>query len=109
MTFKTFRFDIDPKWENFIREKRKTIDVRMNIKPFADVDKDDFIEYSTTKVKVKKIRGYPGISDLIAYEDYKKIIPDAQSREEALEKLHELYAHADSTHGILAFEIEPVE
>ena len=53
-------FEIKPEWEEAIREGHKTIDVRVNAKPFADVEKEDIIRYSSTKVKVKKIRAYPG-------------------------------------------------
>jgi len=71
MTFRaSFHFDVKPEWEKDIREGRKTIDVRINVQPYADVNKGDIIKYRSAKVKVKKIRAYPGLSYLLAHEDY---------------------------------------
>jgi len=110
MTFRAkFRFDIKPEWEEAIREGLKTIDVRINIRPYADVNKGDIIRYRSAKVKVKKIYAYPGLSDLLAHEDYKRIVPDAKSHQEALQKLLEDILHIEPPHGILAFEIEGIK
>ena len=75
MTFRAkFHFEISPEWEEAIREGRKTIDVRLNINPNADVKKGDIIRYRSTEVVVKSIRAYPGISDLLAYEGFEKVV-----------------------------------
>lgn len=109
MTFRaSFHFDVKPEWEKDIREGRKTIDVRSNVQPYADVNKADIIQYRSVKVKVKKIRAYPGLSDLLAHEDYKKIDPGAKSHQEALQSLLKEITHMEPPHGILAFEIESV-
>lgn len=102
-------FDIKPQWEEDIREGRKTIDVRVNAKPYADVEKEDVIRYSSTKVRVKKIRAYPGLSDLLAHEDRRKIVPEAKNNQEALQKLLETISRNEPPHGVLAFEVEKVE
>jgi ASC-1-like (ASCH) protein len=110
MTFKaSFHFDVKPEWEKDIREGRKTVDVRINVQPYADVNKGDIIEYSSTKVKIKKIHAYPGLSDMLAHEDYRKIVPEAKSHQEALQILLEEITHMGPPHGILAFEIESME
>jgi ASC-1-like (ASCH) protein len=110
MTFRAqFHFDIKPLWEEAIREGKKTIDVRVNAQPYADVNKGDIIRYRSTKVKVKKIFAYPGLADLLAHEDYKKIVPEAKNHQEALSCLLEEIHHNEPPHGILAFEIEHFE
>lgn len=110
MTFKApLHFSIKPQWEEAIREGHKTIDVRVNAKSYADVETEDVIRYSSTKVRVKKIRAYSGLSDLLAHEDYKKIVPEAKSTQEALQKLLEAIPHNAPPHGVLAFEIERIE
>ncbi len=101
-------FEIKPQWEEAIREGRKTIDVRVNAKPYADVEKGDIIRYSSAKVRVKKIRAYPGLSDLLAHEDRRKIVPEAKNNQEALQKLLE-GMHNEPPHGVLAFEIEFIQ
>lgn len=109
MTFRaSFHFDIKPEWEEAIREGRKTIDVRINAPPYADVNKGDIIHYRSTKVKVKKIRAYPGLTDLLAYEDFRKVAPEAKSHNEALRRLLEEIPHIEP-HGILAFETEVIK
>jgi len=110
MTFRaSFHFDLKPEWEKDIREGRKTIDVRINAQPYADVNKGDIIQYRSAKVKVTKIRAYPGLSDLLAHEDYRKVVPSAKTHQEALQRLLEEITHMEPPHGILAFEIESVE
>jgi len=102
-------FTIKSKWEDAIREGLKTIDIRVNAKPYADVEKGDIIQYSSTKVMVKKIRAYPGLSDLLAHEDFRKVAPEAKTYQEALKKLLETIPHNEPPHGVLAFEIEKVK
>ncbi|TAN35273.1 hypothetical protein EPN27_04115 [Patescibacteria group bacterium] len=110
MTFRaSFHFDLKPELEKDIREGRKTIDIRINVQPYADVNKGDIIQYRSAKVKVTRIRAYPGLSDLLAHEDYRKIVPEAKSHQEALQRLLEEITHMEPPHGILAFEIESVE
>jgi ASC-1-like (ASCH) protein len=110
MTFRaSFHFDVKPEWEKDIREGRKTIDIRINVQPYADVNKGDVIQYRSAKVKVKKIRAYPGLSDLLAHEDYRKVVPAAKSHQETLQILLKEITHMEPPHGILAFEIESVE
>lgn len=108
MTYKApFHFKIRPEWEEAIRDGKKKLDIRVNVKPYADVNKGDVIKYSSTKVQVKKIYAYPGIADLLAHEDFKKIVPEAKDTKEAMEKLLEELHHNEPPHGILAFYVEP--
>lgn len=108
MTYKApFHFKIKPEWEEAIRDGKKQLDIRINVKPYADVNKGDVIKYSSTKVQVKRIYAYPGIADLLAHEDFKKIVPEAKDIKEAMAKLLEELHHNEPPHGILAFQIEP--
>lgn len=110
MTYRaSFHFDIMPEWENDILKGHKTIDVRVNISPYADVNKGDIIQYRSAKVEVKKIRAYPGLSDLLAYEDYTKVVPEAKNHQKALQKLLQEITHMEPPHGVLAFEIEIIK
>ncbi|GAB4415943.1 MAG: hypothetical protein OHK0032_12080 [Thermodesulfovibrionales bacterium] len=107
MTFRaSFHFDMRPDWEDAIKEGRKTIDVRVNAQPYADVNNGDIIRYRSTEVKVKKIRAYPSLSDMLAYEDFRKVAPGAKDLQEAIQRLLEEIPHAEPSHGLLAFEIE---
>jgi ASC-1-like (ASCH) protein len=108
MTYKApLHFRIKPEWEEAIKEGKKRFDVRINAKPYADVNKGDIIKYSSIKVQVKRIYAYPGVADLLSHEDYKKIVPEAKDNKEAMAKLLVELHHNEPPHGILAFEIEP--
>jgi ASC-1-like (ASCH) protein len=110
MTFRgTFHFDLDHELEEAVREGRKTIDVRISIEPFADVKKGDTISYHHTKVKVSHIRAYAGLGDLVAHEDFRKIIPGAKDRNDALRALLRGIPEKNPPHGVLAIEVEPPE
>jgi ASC-1-like (ASCH) protein len=110
MVFKgTFHFDLDHELEEAVRQGRKTIDVRVSIEPFADVKKGDTISYHHTQVKVSHIRAYAGLGDLLAHEDFRKIIPAAKDRNDALRTLLEGILQKNPPHGVLAIEFEPPE
>lgn len=110
MTFRaSFHFDMPSKWEEAIKEGRKTIDVRINIEPYANVNKGDIIRYNSTEVVVKRIHAYPGISDVLAYEDFRRIVPDSRDAKEAHKKLLEEFHHDEPPHGLLALEIEVIK
>jgi len=49
------------------------------------------------------------ICDLLAHEDYRKVVPTAKTHQEALQRLLEEITHMEPPHGILALEIESVE
>lgn len=68
-----------------------------------------FQTFMEEKSLVKKIRAYPGLSDLLTHEDYREVIPAAKSHQEALQILLKEITHMEPPHGILAFEIESVE
>ncbi len=52
MTFRaSFHFDVKPEWGKDIREGRKTIDIRINVQPYADVNKGDIINYRSALLK----------------------------------------------------------
>ncbi|MBZ0158200.1 MAG: ASCH domain-containing protein [Alphaproteobacteria bacterium] len=110
MTFKvSFRFAIKPEWENAIREGRKTIDVRFNAEKFSEVKIGDSIHYGSTEVRVTSIRAYPGVSDLLAHEDWRKIVPEAKDHQQAFDTLVSLLRHNAPPHGILALVVEVVK
>lgn len=100
----TFHFDMDPDFEEAVREGAKTIDVRVNIAPYADVNKGDIIRYRSAEVRVRAIRAYPCLHDVVSYEDFKKIVPDASDPNEAHQRLMEVFPD-EASHDMLAFEI----
>jgi hypothetical protein len=46
---------------------------------------------------------------LLAYEDFRKIVPEAKSHQESLQILLEEILHIEPPHGILAFEVEYIK
>jgi ASC-1-like (ASCH) protein len=101
----TFRFDLDPEFEEAVREGAKTIDVRVNIAPYADVNKGDIIRYRSAEVRVRAIRAYPCLHDVVSYEDFRKIVPDASNPNEAHQRLMEVFPGDEASHNMLVFEI----
>ena len=110
MTFRAeFHFDMRPEWENAVKEGLKSLDIRDNIAPFADVKKGDIVRYRSSRVRVSRINIYQGVLDAVAYEDFKKIAPDAGTRDEALDKILDELHHLKPPHGVLVFEIERMD
>ncbi|MDA8169862.1 MAG: hypothetical protein M0Z59_09255 [Nitrospiraceae bacterium] len=104
-----FHFDIRPEWEKAIRDGKKTVDARINITPYADVNKGDTIKYHSLHVRVKRINSYYGLNSLLQDEGFRKVVPGAGSIQEALDALVEEMHGIERPHGFLAFEIEPEE
>jgi ASC-1-like (ASCH) protein len=95
-----------PEWEDALRSERKTIDARLVADDIAGLKVGDRVRYPGAIAQVRRIRFYPGFGDLLAYEDWRRIAPDAASRDEVLRLLqegHEATVHAT---GSVAIELE---
>jgi len=101
-----FYFDMEGKWIEAIKEGRKTVDVRVNIQPYADVKKGDIICYHGVDVIVKKVNAYYGLNDLLNAEGIKRVVPEASDINEAIRALKFKVHEIERPHGLLAFEIE---
>ena len=76
-----------PEWEDALRSGRKTIDARLVADDIAELKVGDRVRYPGATARVQRIRFYPGFADLLAYEDWHRIAPDAASRDEVLSVL----------------------
>lgn len=97
-----------PEWEDALRSGRKTIDARLVADDIAELQVGDEVHYPGARARVGRIRFYPGFGDLLAYEDWHRIAPEAASREEVyrlLEGGHGATVHAT---GAVALELEPI-
>ncbi|GAB4387292.1 MAG: hypothetical protein Kow0025_00040 [Thermodesulfovibrionales bacterium] len=103
-----FRFDLGADLENAVREGAKTLDVRVNSEPFADVNVGDVIAFRSARARVTGIRPYPCLHDVVGYEDFRKLVPAAADRGEAHRRLKKDIPGEEPPHGLLVFEIELV-
>jgi ASC-1-like (ASCH) protein len=97
-----------PKWEDAIREGRKSIDARLVADDMANVKVGSIIRYAGARVRVTHMRFYAGLNDLLAHEDWRRIAPDAADAEQLrriLEKGHEASVHHRSA---VAIEFESI-
>lgn len=104
----SFHFDMKPEWEKAIGDGHKSVDVRINIAPYADVKRGDVIKYHSVHVRVTRINSYYGINDLLQAEGFKRVVPGAADINEAITALMPEAHQMERPHGFLAFEIEPV-
>ncbi len=98
-----------PEWEEALRNGQKTVDARLVADDIAGLEVGDILRYPGAEVRVRRIRFYPGFGDLLAYEDWSRIAPDASSREDVrmrLQEGHEATVHAT---GAVALEVEPID
>lgn len=102
---------------------RKTIEGRLNRSKFAEYRVGDTIklrrdirlpsgelvdgEPDTATVRIVAIREYETFLELVTAEDFKKVIPFAESAEEAANEYNKYYSAEDQTHyGVLAIEVK---
>lgn len=107
-----------------IRAGRKTIEGRLAKGKFAEYRLDDVVKLrrdirgkdgvlrdgdsDTLRVKIVGIRRYDTFLEMVQTEGYEKVIPAAQSAEEAAAEYDKYYSIEDQAqHGVLAIEIAP--
>ena len=98
-----------PEWEDALRDGRKTIDARLVADDIAGLEVGVAVRYPGARVRVKRIRFYPGFGDLLAHEDWRRIAPDAADREEVRRLLEEGHEATVRATGAVAIELEPID
>ena len=95
-------------WEDALRSGRKTIDARLVADDIAELKVGDRVRYPGAEKQVRRIRFYPGFRDLLAYEDWHQVAPDAASLEQVLRILEGGHEATVRATGAVAIELEKV-
>jgi ASC-1-like (ASCH) protein len=95
-----------PEWEDPLRSGRKTIDARLVTDEIDGLKVGDHVHYPGVKARVRHLRFYPGFGDLLAYEDWHRVAPDAASRDEVLRLLEQGHEATVQATGAVAIELE---
>src|SRR5271157_3798527 len=98
-----------PEWEDALRSGLKTIDARLVADDIAGLEVGDTLQYPGAEVRVRHVRFYPGFGDLLAYEDWSRIAPEASSREEVRRRLEEGHEATVRATGAVAIEVERID
>jgi ASC-1-like (ASCH) protein len=98
-----------PEWEDALRSGLKTIDARLVADDIAGLEVGDILQYPGAEVRVRHVRFYPGFGDLLAYEDWSRIAPEASSREEVRRRLEEGHEATVRATGAVAIEVERID
>jgi len=98
-----------PEWEDALRSGLKTIDARLVADDIAGLEVGDILQYPGAEVRVRHVRFYPGFGDLLAYEDWSRIAPEASSREEVRRRLEEGHEATIRATGAVAIEVERID
>jgi ASC-1-like (ASCH) protein len=98
-----------PEWEDPLRSGRKTIDARLVADDIAGLEVGDIVLYAGVAAKVRHIRFYPGLGDLLAYEDWRRIAPDSTGREDVRRLLGEGHEATVRATGAVAIELEGMD
>lgn len=98
-----------PEWEDALRDGRKTIDARLVADDIDGLKVGDRVRYPGADARIRRVRYYPGFGDLLAYEDWRRIAPDASGPEEVLRRLTEGHEATVQATGAVAIELEPID
>lgn len=89
---------------------RKTVEVRVGYDSIRRIKANELIQLSagnvTGVVRVTAVRRYDNFRDLLNAEDFKTIVPQVKSEEEALRLLQEIYTAEKEALGVYAFQVE---
>ena len=111
---------------DYIINGQKTIEGRLNRDKFAKYATGDHIwlrrdfrdengklqdgEPHAACVEVIAVRHYDNFLDMVESEGFKKVIPDANSAQEAADEYNKFYSSEDQVkYGVLAIEIKPIK
>lgn len=102
---------VKPRFINLIRSGRKTLEVRVgydNINRIQVGERISFISHeSSLNIRVKDIRRYLSIENLLANEAWERIAPDITSREGVEKLLKAIYPPDKVQLGMIVLEIVP--
>ena len=102
------RLNTRPEWEDAIRNGTKTIDARLVADDVADLRTDQIVHYPGARVRVRRIRYYPGFRDLLLHEDWRRIAPAMADADALLRLLEAGHEATIASSGAVAIEIEPL-
>jgi ASC-1-like (ASCH) protein len=91
-----------PEWADALRSGRKTLDARSVTYEIDGLKAGDVVQYPGVRARVVRLRFYLGFGNLLAYEDWRQIAPDATGRDE----VHRLLAEGHQATGAVAIELE---
>jgi ASC-1-like (ASCH) protein len=95
-------------WEDAIRNGTKTVDARLVADDIADLRTGQMVHYPGARVRVRRIRYYPGFRDLLQHEDWRKIAPTITDSDALLQLLESGHEATIASSGAVAIEIERV-
>lgn len=97
---------------NYIKEGTKTVEVRVNYDYMNDIQLGEevilFAHDQKELIRIKNIRRYNDFEELLATEPYHKIHPEAESQDDVLQLLRDIYPKSRENLGVIALEIEYV-
>ena len=87
----------------------KTLEVRVGYDSIKRLKAGELLQLETSQksdvVRIKAVRVYRDFADMLAAEDWKQIVPQVNTREDALQLLREIYPPAKEQLGIYVLEI----
>ncbi len=99
-----------PEYLDFIRDGRKTLEVRVGYDDIRTIQRGERIKFATQEstmiARVRDVREYQTIDDIWEHEEPSRIIPDA-TETEALMILREIYPPKLERLGMIVIEIRP--
>lgn len=100
----------------FLKNGQKTIEGRIKKGKYCFIESGDGIEVSnenetdSVNVKVKRVTDYHSIEQMLNTEDFKKVLPDAESIEQGVGLYRKFYSSdQEAEFGVIAIEVGLVE
>lgn len=100
-------------WFDFINQKRKTVEGRLNKGKFKEFKKDDIIYFKNDdrkiKVLIKNISSYKTFQEYLEMEGLKRTLPGIKTIEQGKEVYYTYYTQEqEKEFGILAIEVKKI-
>jgi ASC-1-like (ASCH) protein len=95
-----------PEWADALRSGRKTLDARSVTYEIDGLKAGDIVQFPGDQARVVRLRFYLDFGNLLDYEDWRRVAPDATGRDEVHRLLEEEYQAAVHANGAVAIELE---